>query len=418
MSVRWMAASIVVSALGVGLQLALSGTSPANLAVPAMGGVHMLIGVGEGLITVGAVSFLRATRRDLIDQSAAPVTGGRAVHATAAVTSSTPMPVALWEAYREGYDDYRYVFTLQQLIATAKASPRAGVSIQVPSLGWTVRGFYGRFYQGPPLLTASGPLLAFVTSQNLALIPLRGERDEEFQAGVIVPVRGWTLDADVFRTKATNFFDHNSVGNSNVFFPLTIDVEERMYAAGRIPGSFFRREGRPSETAILTCRLTDRPLRPTFKDGFRDEVQVVVTVLSVDHANPYDVIAINGASLAVMIAGLPFDGPVGAVRMGLIGTEWKANPTFQELDEATFDVVVAGRRNDLLEAVPLELERVLVHALAIRAEVVARAENGAGRHALEAVEARGGAAVQRDPEHRQDRPYSNWRECPGSLSVM
>jgi polyribonucleotide nucleotidyltransferase len=130
------------------------------------------------------------------------------------------------------------------------------------------------------------------------------------------------------------------------FFPLTIDVEERMYAAGRIPGSFFRREGRPSETAILTCRLTDRPLRPTFKDGFRDEVQVVVTVLSVDHANPYDVIAINGASLAVMIAGLPFDGPVGAVRMGLIGTEWKANPTFQDLDEATFDVVVAGRRND------------------------------------------------------------------------
>lgn len=130
------------------------------------------------------------------------------------------------------------------------------------------------------------------------------------------------------------------------FFPLTIDVEERMYAAGRIPGSFFRREGRPSETAILTCRLTDRPLRPTFKDGFRDEVQVVVTVLSVDHANPYDIVSINGASLAVMIAGLPFDGPVGAVRMGLIGSEWIANPTYQDLDEATFDVVVAGRRND------------------------------------------------------------------------
>ena len=102
-------------------------------------------------------------------------------------------------------------------------SPRAGVAIRIPSLGWTVRGFYGRFYQGPPLLTASGPLLEFVTSQNLALIPLRGERDEEFQVGVMVPVQGWILDADVFRTKATNFFDHNSVGNSNVFFPLTID---------------------------------------------------------------------------------------------------------------------------------------------------------------------------------------------------
>jgi outer membrane receptor protein involved in Fe transport len=102
-------------------------------------------------------------------------------------------------------------------------SPRAGVAVRIPSLGWTLRGFYGRFYQGPPLLTASGPVLDFVTSENLALIPLRGERDEEVQAGLTVPVRGWTIDADVFRTKASNFFDHNSVGNSNVFFPLTID---------------------------------------------------------------------------------------------------------------------------------------------------------------------------------------------------
>jgi polyribonucleotide nucleotidyltransferase len=130
------------------------------------------------------------------------------------------------------------------------------------------------------------------------------------------------------------------------FFPLTIDVEERMYAAGKIPGSFFRREGRPSETAILTARLIDRPLRPTFKEGYRDEVQVVVTVLSFDQANPYDIPAMNGASLATCIAGLPFDGPVGAVRVGLVGGEWVVNPTFQEVDEATFDVVVAGRRND------------------------------------------------------------------------
>jgi outer membrane cobalamin receptor len=103
-------------------------------------------------------------------------------------------------------------------------SPRAGVVIRIPSIGWTVRGFYGRFYQAPPLLTVSGPLLDFVTSQNLAVTPLRGERDEEFQAGITVPVRGWTLDADVFRTRATNFFDHNSVGNSNIFLPLTIDA--------------------------------------------------------------------------------------------------------------------------------------------------------------------------------------------------
>src|SRR5438034_10704772 len=91
------------------------------------------------------------------------------------------------------------------------------------------------------------------------------------------------------------------------FFPLTVDVEGRMYAAGKIPGGFFRREGRPSETATLTARLTDRPLRPTFKDGYRDEVHVVITVLSVDQANPYDIPGINGASLAVMAAGIPFD---------------------------------------------------------------------------------------------------------------
>jgi polyribonucleotide nucleotidyltransferase len=130
------------------------------------------------------------------------------------------------------------------------------------------------------------------------------------------------------------------------FFPLTVDVEERMYAAGKIPGGFFRREGRPSETAILTARLTDRPLRPTFKDGFRDEVQVVITVLSADLANPYDIPSINAAGLAVSLAGLPFDGPVAAVRLGLIGGQWHVNPTYQELDLATFDVVVAGRKND------------------------------------------------------------------------
>jgi outer membrane receptor protein involved in Fe transport len=102
-------------------------------------------------------------------------------------------------------------------------SPRLGASARVPSLGWTVRGFYGWFYQAPPLVTVSGPLLEFVTNQNLALIPLRGERDREYQVGVMIPVRGWTVDADMFRTSATNYFDHNSVGNSNVFFPLTID---------------------------------------------------------------------------------------------------------------------------------------------------------------------------------------------------
>jgi polyribonucleotide nucleotidyltransferase len=130
------------------------------------------------------------------------------------------------------------------------------------------------------------------------------------------------------------------------FFPLTVDVEERMYAAGKIPGGFFRREGRPSETAILTARLIDRPLRPTFRKGFRQEVHVVATVLSADQANPYDVPGINGAGLAATLAGLPFDGPVAAARLALMNGRWKVNPTYQDLDLATFDMIVAGRRND------------------------------------------------------------------------
>lgn len=133
------------------------------------------------------------------------------------------------------------------------------------------------------------------------------------------------------------------------FFPLTIDVEERMYAAGRIPGSFFRREGRPSTDAILTCRLIDRPLRPTFISGLRNEIQVVVTILSLDPNDLYDVLAINAASASTQISGLPFSGPVGGVRVALIsgptgGGQWVAFPTVEQLEDAVFDMVVAGRK--------------------------------------------------------------------------
>ena len=127
------------------------------------------------------------------------------------------------------------------------------------------------------------------------------------------------------------------------FFPLTVDVEERMYAAGRIPGSFFRREGRPSEDAILTCRLIDRPLRPSFVKGLRNEIQVVVTVMSLNPDDLYDVVAINAASMSTQIAGLPFSGPIGAVRVALIRGQWVAFPRHSELEEAVFDMVVAGR---------------------------------------------------------------------------
>jgi polyribonucleotide nucleotidyltransferase len=127
------------------------------------------------------------------------------------------------------------------------------------------------------------------------------------------------------------------------FFPLTVDVEERMYAAGRIPGSFFRREGRPSEDAILTCRLIDRPLRPTFAKGLRNEVQVVITVMALDPDHAYDVLAINAASASTQLSGLPFSGPVGGTRMALIEGQWVAFPTHSQLEDAVFDMVVAGR---------------------------------------------------------------------------
>ena len=131
------------------------------------------------------------------------------------------------------------------------------------------------------------------------------------------------------------------------FFPLTVDVEERAYAAGKIPGSFFRREGRPTEDAILTCRLTDRPLRPAFPDGYRNETQVVITVLGADQVNPHDILSINAASASFMISGIPFDGPIGAVRVAYSQSgEWIPHPTFEEGEDSTFELVVAGRELD------------------------------------------------------------------------
>ncbi|MGI6785276.1 MAG: polyribonucleotide nucleotidyltransferase [Gleimia sp.] len=127
------------------------------------------------------------------------------------------------------------------------------------------------------------------------------------------------------------------------FFPLTVDVEERQYAVGRIPGGFFRREGRPGEEAILACRLIDRPLRPAFVKGLRNEVQVIETVLAVNPDDPYDVLAINAASLSTQISGLPFSGPIGGTRLALIDGQWVAFPRYSEMERSTFNIVVAGR---------------------------------------------------------------------------
>src|SRR5215207_4761900 len=138
-----------------------------------------------------------------------------------------------------------------------------------------------------------------------------------------------------------------SVREGADFFPLTVDIEERMYAAGKIPGSFFRREGKSSDNAILVCRLIDRPLRPNFPDGFRNEIHVVGTVLGADQQNPYDVIAINGASLALSLSDIPFQCPLGAVRIAYTQDgDWIPFPTFEEGDASTFEMVVAGRLLD------------------------------------------------------------------------
>jgi polyribonucleotide nucleotidyltransferase len=171
------------------------------------------------------------------------------------------------------------------------------------------------------------------------------------------------------------------------FFPLTVDVEERMYAVGKIPGSFFRREGRPSEDAILTCRLTDRPLRPSFKKGLRNEVQIVSTVLALDPTHLYDVLAINSAACSVLLSGLPFTGPVGATRVACVAGQWIAFPTTEELEGATFDMVVAGRLLSDEEGAGGDVAIMMVEAEATReaVEIIA----GGGTMPTEDVVAQG-----------------------------
>jgi polyribonucleotide nucleotidyltransferase len=176
-----------------------------------------------------------------------------------------------------------------------------------------------------------------------------GQRTIRFETGRLAKQANGaaliTIDDDTTLLSATTI--GKSPRDGFDFFPLTIDVEERMYAAGRIPGSFFRREGRPSTEAILACRLIDRPLRPAFIKGIRNEVQVVVTVLSINPDELYDVVAINAASMSTMLTGAPFSGPIGGVRVALVteggANQWVAFPTHTQLQSAVFNMVVAGR---------------------------------------------------------------------------
>ena len=175
-----------------------------------------------------------------------------------------------------------------------------------------------------------------------------GKREIRFETGRLARQASGTavvyLDDDSMLLSATTA--SKKPKDQFDFFPLTVDVEERMYAAGKIPGSFFRREGRPSEDAILTCRLIDRPLRPSFINGLRNEIQIVVTVMALNPDHMYDVIAINAASMSTQLAGLPFSGPIGGVRVALIEGQWVAFPNHSDLDKAVFDMVVAGRISD------------------------------------------------------------------------
>ena len=172
-----------------------------------------------------------------------------------------------------------------------------------------------------------------------------GKHTVRFEAGVLAQQADGSavvyLDGDTMLLSATTA--QKTPRDAIDFFPLTVDVEERMYAAGKIPGSFFRREGRPGEGAILACRLIDRPLRPAFVKGLRNEVQVVVTVLSLNPNVMYDVVAINAASMSTQIAGLPFSGPIGGVRVALIDDQWVAFPSVEQVAKSVFQMVVAGR---------------------------------------------------------------------------
>ncbi|HVF53572.1 MAG TPA: polyribonucleotide nucleotidyltransferase, partial [Actinomycetota bacterium] len=173
-----------------------------------------------------------------------------------------------------------------------------------------------------------------------------GDQVFRFETGRLARLAGGAVLASVGEsTVLATGTSSNPRGDAD-FFPLTIDVEERMYAAGKIPGGFFRREGRASEKAILNARLIDRPIRPAFPDGFRHEVHCVVTVMAVDNENPVDILALNAASCALALSDMPFEGPVGAVRVSHIEGEWVANPTWEEQDDATIELVVAGRVND------------------------------------------------------------------------
>src|SRR5205823_12077296 len=200
-----------------------------------------------------------------------------------------------------------------------------------------------------PRRKVEGQLMAIATERQATVSVTVGEQDITFETGKLAK----QADGAVVVRSGETMVLATAMGRQEPregadFFPLTVDVEERMYAAGKIPGGFFKREGRPTERAILTARQIDRPIRPLWPKGYRNEVQVIATVLSADLVTPHDILCINGASAALMISPLPFFGPVGAVRMGMIEGNLVVNPTLQEAEnESTLDLIVVGTKDGL-----------------------------------------------------------------------
>ncbi|WP_375406382.1 polyribonucleotide nucleotidyltransferase [uncultured Amnibacterium sp.] len=239
-----------------------------------------------------------------------------------------------------------------------------------------------------------------------------GTRTIRFEAGRLAQQAQGSvaayLDEDTMLLSATSIGKHPK--DQFDFFPLTVDVEERSYAAGRIPGSFFRREGRPSTEAVLVCRLIDRPLRPSFITGLRNEVQIVITVLSIAPGEFYDALAINAASASSQLSGVPFSGPIGGVRLALIDGQWVAFPTFEQLEDAVFDLTVAGRVTDTgdvaimmveAEATETAFEKIRAGAVKPNEEIVAQGLEASKPFLKALVEAQAELAKQAAKETRE-----------------
>src|SRR5918998_2843639 len=176
-----------------------------------------------------------------------------------------------------------------------------------------------------------------------------GERPIMLETGKLARQAGGAVTASLGDTTILSTATRSSNPRPGAtFLPLSVDIEERMSAAGKIPGGFLKREGRPSDRAILTSRLTDRPIRPLFPKGYRNEIQVIGTVFGADQETPYDTISMVGASAALALSDIPFDGPIGAVRVGrTLDGEFVLNPTYWQIEESDLDLVVAGKKGGI-----------------------------------------------------------------------